>query len=65
MTEQIRSFASFANACVIDKKGNHKYPVPITITSSHNYYAPMELGVAAIFCGKCHLCGRFGHKAAA
>ena len=36
MAEQIGS--TFANACVIDKKGSRKQPaaVPITVTSSRN-----------------------------
>ena len=44
MTEKIGS--TFANACVINKKGGRKYPVtvPITITYLCNDYAPMELG---------------------
>ena len=64
MAEQIGS--TFAQACIIDKKGNHKHPVAITIhvTHSYNNYAPMDLGATATFCGKCHMCGRFGHKAA-
>ena len=63
MAEQIGS--TFAQALVIDKKGNRKHPVAITIHVTHSCddYVPMELGVTAIFCGKCHLCGRFGHKA--
>ena len=63
MAEQIGS--TFAQACVIDKKGQHKRPVaiPVNVTHSCNDYAPMELGAAATFCGKCHFCGRFGHKA--
>ena len=50
----------------MDKKGNRKHPVavPITKTPSCNDYAPMELGAAATFRGKCHLCIGFGHKAA-
>ena len=64
MAEQIRS--TFAHAHAIDKKGKRKCPVvvPVHITHSHDDYAPMELGAAATFCSKCHLCGRFGHKAA-
>ena len=63
MAEQTGSI--FAKACVLDKKGGRKYPVtvPVAITSSHNDYAPVELGPAATFRGKCHLCSRFGHKA--
>ena len=63
MAEQIGS--TFAQARVIDKKGQHKRPVavPVHVTHSHDDYAPMELGAAATFRGKCHLCGRFGHKA--
>ena len=63
MAEQIGS--TFAQARIIDKKGNHKCPVaiPIHVTHLRDDYAPMELGAAATFCGKCHLCGRFGHKA--
>ena len=64
MAEQIGS--TFANTCVIDKKGSRKQPVAvlITITPSCNDYAPMELGTNAIFSRLFHLCGRFGHKAA-
>ena len=56
---------TFAQAHVIDKKGNHKRPIagPVHVTHKCDDYAPMELGAAATFCGKCHLCGRFGHKA--
>ena len=63
MAEQIGS--TFAQACVIDKKSQHKHPVAIHVhvTHSHDDYVPMELGAAATFRGKCHLCGRFGHKA--
>ena len=63
MAEQIG--LTFAQACVIDDKGQCKCPiaVPVKLTHSRDEYAPMELGVAATFCGKCHLCGRFGHKA--
>ena len=63
MAEQIGS--TLAQACVIDKKGNQLCPVaiPIHVTHSHDNCAPMELGTAAIFRSKCHLCGRFGHKA--
>ena len=63
MAEQTGS--TFAQACIIDKKGNHKRPaaVPIHDIHSHDDYAPMELGAAANFCSKCQLCGRFGHKA--
>ena len=63
MAEQIGSM--FAQACVIDKKGQRKCPVavPIHITHSRDEYAPMELGATVTFRGKCHLCGRFGHKA--
>ena len=62
MAEQISLM--FAQACVIDKKGQHKCPVaiPVNVTHSRDDYAPMELGTAATFLGKCHLCGRFGHK---
>ena len=64
MAEKIGS--TFAQAHVIDKKHNHKCPVAasVHVTLSVNDYAPMELGTTAIFCGKCHLCGKFGHKAA-
>ena len=63
MAEQIG--LTFAQACIIDKKGQCKYPVaiPVNVTHSYDVYVPMELGAAATFCGKCHLCGRFGHKA--
>ena len=63
MAEQIGS--TFANTCVVDKKSSYKYPIAvlITVTPSCNDYAPMELGTAAAFCSKCHLHGRFGHKA--
>ena len=63
MAEQIGS--TFVQAHIIDKKGNRKCPVavPIRVTHSCDDYAPMELGAAATFRGKCHLCGRFGHKA--
>ena len=63
MAEQIGS--TFAQACIIDKKGQRKRPVavPVHVTHSHDDYAPMELGATATFRGKCHLCGRFGHKA--
>ena len=63
MAEQIGLM--FAQARVIDKRGNHKGPVaiPIHVTHQHDDYAPMELGTTATFCGECHLCGRFGHKA--
>ena len=63
MAEQIGS--TFAQACGINKKGNHKRPVaiPIYLTHLHDDYAPMELGAAVTFHGKCHLCGSFGHKA--
>ena len=63
MAEQIGS--TFAQAWVIDKKSNLKHPVaiPVHVTHSHDDYAPMELGAAATFRSKCHLCGRFGHKA--
>ena len=63
MAEQIGS--TFANTCIMDKKGSRKHPVavPITITPSHNDYVPMKLGLAATFRSKYHLCGRFGHKA--
>ena len=63
MAEQIGS--TFAQACVIGKKGQRKRPValPIHVTHSCNDYALMELDAAATFHGKCHLCGRFGHKA--
>ena len=56
---------TFAQAWIIDKKGNHKRPVaiPDNVTHPHDDYMPMELGTAATFRGKCHLCGRFGHKA--
>ena len=62
MAEQIGS--TFSQACVIDKKGQRKHPVavPVHVTHSCNDYALMELGAAATFRGKCHLCGRFGHK---
>ena len=48
------------------QKGQRKRPVavPINVTPSRDDYAPMELGAAATFRGKCHNCGRFGHKAA-
>ena len=64
MAEQIGS--TFANAHIIDEKGSGKHPVavPITVTPSSDDYMPMELGATATFCGKCHLCGGFGHKAA-
>ena len=64
MAEQIGS--TFANACVMDKKGSRKHPaaVLITVVHSHDDYAPMELGTTVTFCSKYHLCGRFGHKAA-
>ena len=57
--------STFAHACVIVKKGNRKCPVvvPVHVTHSCDDYAPMELGTAATFRGKCHLYGRFGHKA--
>ena len=63
MAEQIG--LTFAQACVIDKKGQRKrlVAIPVDVTTSRDDYAPMELGAAATFCGKCHLCGRFGHKA--
>ena len=63
MAEQISSM--FAQDCVIDKKGQHKQPVaiPVNVTHSRDEYAPMELGAAATFRSKCHLRGRFGHKA--
>ena len=63
MAEQISS--TFAQARVIDKKGQRKCPVaiPVHVTHSHDDYALMELGAAATFHGKCHLFGRFGHKA--
>ena len=56
---------TFTQARVIDNKGNHKHPVgvPVNVTHSYHNYVPMELGAAATFHGKCHLCGRFGHKA--
>ena len=62
MAEQIGSI--FAQVHIIDKKGNRKHPVAIPIHVIHlqNDYVPMELGAAATFHGKCHLCGRFGHK---
>ena len=64
MAKQIGS--TFAQAHAIDKKGNHKCPVavPVHVTHSYNDYAPMELSDCVNFCGKCHLCGRFGQKAA-
>ena len=63
MAEQIG--LTFAQARIIDKKGHVKCPVaiPVNLTHLHDDYAPMELGAAATFRGKCHLCGRFGHKA--
>ena len=63
MAERIGS--TFAQAHAIDKKGQHKHPVAIPIHINHSLddYAPMELGAAATFQGKRHLCGRFGHKA--
>ena len=63
MAEKIGS--TFAQARVIDKKGQckHAVAVPVHVTHSRYDYASMELGTAATFCGKCHLCGRFGHKA--
>ena len=63
MAEQIGS--TFAQACVIDKKGQRKCPVAIPIQVAHfcDDYAPTEFGTAATFSGKCHLSGRFGHKA--
>ena len=63
MAEQIG--LTFAQACVIDKMGNRICPVaiPVHVTHSPDDYATMELGVSATFHGKCHMCGRFGHKA--
>ena len=63
MAEQIG--LTFAQAHIIDKKSQRKYlvAIPIHVTHSCNDYALMELGAAATFRGKCHLCGRFGHKA--
>ena len=63
MAEQIES--TFAQAHVIDKEGQRKCPVaiPVHVTHSRNDYAPMELGTTVTFRRKCHLCGRFGHKA--
>ena len=63
MAEQIG--LTFAQVRVIDKKGQCKCPVavPVNVTHSNDEYAPMELGAAATFHGKCHHCGRFGHKA--
>ena len=63
MAEQIGS--TFAQAHIINKKGNLKCPVaaPIHLTHPRDDYVLMELGATATFCGKCHLCGRFGHKA--
>ena len=51
MAEQIGS--PFAQACIIDRKGQPKHPVavPVNITHSVNDYALMELCAAAIFCG--------------
>ena len=51
MAEQIGS--TFAQACIIDKKGQHKHPVPVPVhvTHSRNDYAPMELGAAKTFAG--------------
>ena len=63
MAEQIS--LTFAQACIIDKNGQHKHPaaVPVNVTHSHDDYVPMEFDAAVTFCSKCHLCGRFGHKA--
>ena len=63
MAEQIG--LTFAQAHIIDKKGQRKCPVaiPINVTHSHDDYAAMELGAAVTFHGKYHLCGRFGRKA--
>ena len=48
MAEQIGSM--FAQARIIDKKGNRKSPVaiPVHVTHQCNDYAPMELGVAQV-----------------
>ena len=64
MAKQIGS--EFVNTCIINKKGGSKCPiaVPVAIKSSCDDYTAMELGAAATFCGKRHLCGRFWHKAA-
>ena len=63
MAEQIGS--TFAKAGVMDKKGSHKHSVAVlvTVTPLCNDSAPMELGATAFFRSKCHLCGRFSHKA--
>ena len=63
MAEQIS--LTFAQAHVIDKKGQPKCSVvvPVNLPHSRDEYAPLELGTTMIFRGKCHLRGRFGHKA--
>ena len=55
MAVQIGS--TFAQAHVIDKKGDLKCPVAIPVHLTHlcDDYALMELGSTATFCGKCHL----------
>ena len=58
--------STLATATHADKRGT-KWPVAVPVAvkqGAHSGFVPMELGGALSFCGRCHNCGQFGHKAA-
>ena len=64
IAEQVGS--TLATATHADKRGTKRPEAePVAVKSgAHSGFVPMELGGASLFCGRCHNCGQFGHKAA-